>query len=567
MQNFITPQRHLRSGDMMRRLACIMLVIAILSPLGFVDANSGNQFDGVLTSETMWFPSQYPVKLYGDLTVPAGVTLTILPGVKVDLGQYRLIVNGVLKSNGTSESPVVITSSIDKNSIYWANAPLPECVTLKSGSVGSAIKHTIITEPVFFYDSVEATNSSFQALGLYSGSSRLYGNEINGLYVYNGSAVITCNKITDILVRDGTPEIVNNTINWRGSSGFWEGRCMTVWGGQPMIANNTITGRAMIGDYDGAYGVHSSPVFLGNTFLDGIDLEGANQATVANNFFRPSENPAILCQIGNASISNNSIFGTNKSQTGIEVQNIITYSSFVDPETKILKYFGVVEANESFFITGNYISNCQIAISAGHGNAIISNNTISGNSIGINVNPSYYSTALNYDTRADNTTLSIQENIISNNSVGVQYDNTPVYASFFSDVKELANWISDGKIVAYQSVVIIRYNDIYDNTEYNFRQYRGNYTLANSVEVTATNNWWGTTDYNAISQSIYDKTDDPALGAVTFTPFNTSPSNSASTSMGLNSPTFFTAAAVGVCVAIVAAVLIRKRARKTVKQS
>lgn len=55
------------------------------------------------------------------------------------------------------------------------------------------------------------------------------------------------------------------------------------------------------------------------------------------------------------------------------------------------------------------------------------------------------------------------------------------------------------------------HNNIYGNTQYNLK-------LTGSGNVTAANNWWGTTDTNTINAKIYDKNDNLNLGTVTYTP-------------------------------------------------
>jgi hypothetical protein len=55
-------------------------------------------------------------------------------------------------------------------------------------------------------------------------------------------------------------------------------------------------------------------------------------------------------------------------------------------------------------------------------------------------------------------------------------------------------------------------NNIYDNSNYNI--------LSNvTCNVNATNNWWGTTDTQAINNTIYDFKNDPNWGNVSFVPF------------------------------------------------
>ncbi|XXF79847.1 MYXO-CTERM sorting domain-containing protein [Myxococcaceae bacterium GXIMD 01537] len=78
---------------------------------------------GPLPSDTTWTPAGNPYHLTGDLTVPAGMTLTLQPGVVVtfantdglgtgtNTSEAELIVNGTLLSQGTSASPVSITAT------------------------------------------------------------------------------------------------------------------------------------------------------------------------------------------------------------------------------------------------------------------------------------------------------------------------------------------------------------------------------------------------------------------------------------------------------------------------
>ncbi|PVX23672.1 MAG: hypothetical protein CW691_09945, partial [Candidatus Bathyarchaeum sp.] len=60
------------------------------------------------------------------------------------------------------------------------------------------------------------------------------------------------------------------------------------------------------------------------------------------------------------------------------------------------------------------------------------------------------------------------------------------------------------------------YNNIYDNSEYNIN-------FLSTSSLNATYNWWGTTDTEAIAQTIYDYYEDFYLGKVNFTPLLTEP--------------------------------------------
>ncbi len=83
--------------------------------------------------------------------------------------------------------------------------------------------------------------------------------------------------------------------------------------------------------------------------------------------------------------------------------------------------------------------------------------------------------------------LTIQNNTIANNSIGIH---------------------SDGELE-------MTYNNIQDNSQYSVYSSQANSNVPY--------NWWGTTDTQAINQSIYDNKNDLNLGTVNFVPFLTEP--------------------------------------------
>ena len=80
------------------------------------------------------------------------------------------------------------------------------------------------------------------------------------------------------------------------------------------------------------------------------------------------------------------------------------------------------------------------------------------------------------------------------------------------------NTITDSAVgiqLHYGYPQLISNNNIYDNTI--------NFKLDNNHSFNCTGNWWGTTDQQAIGNSIYDFKYDFTLGTVNFVPFLTSP--------------------------------------------
>ena len=145
----------------------------------------------------------------------------------------------------------------------------------------------------------------------------------------------------------------------------------------------------------------------------------------------------------------------------------------------------------------------------GGGNSTIVGNTISKSSIGI---------AIEIDKSTLQTVL-IEKNLIINNNEGIEIyqDRGPVNSPIILD-----NTITNNTIGIYLKAVIsqsISNNNIYNNSNYNIKNEGGN--------VDATYNWWGTTDAQAISQTIYDFKNNFIWGTVSFVSFLTLPNNQA----------------------------------------
>jgi hypothetical protein len=63
---------------------------------------------------------------------------------------------------------------------------------------------------------------------------------------------------------------------------------------------------------------------------------------------------------------------------------------------------------------------------------------------------------------------------------------------------------------------------MYNNSEYNIYN-------AHSSDITAPNNWWGTTDTDAIDDNIYDHYDAPSYGIVYYNPYLNAPAGTTDT--------------------------------------
>jgi len=165
----------------------------------------------------------------------------------------------------------------------------------------------------------------------------------------------------------------------------------------------------------------------------------------------------------------------------------------------------------TYSVSGNNITNRQgnDVINAGDSGTITGNVIWGGSEAGIR-----------RDEFPTGSTI-IEKNFIVNNQWGILIgrgdDNSTI----------------QNNTIAYNQVGIksptssetITNNNIQNNTQYNMD--------AGSESVTVSNNWWGTTDQQAISNSIYDSKNDFNLGTVNFVPFLAAPNPQAPS---LNTP-------------------------------
>ncbi len=386
----------------------LILLIAIASltvgSIRFVLAQSGTSVGGLISSDTTWTAVNSPYNLIGPVGVVAGVTLTIQPGVTVNLNSYYMQINGSLSAIGTSTSPINITG-VTQNPLGAPTTP-----------------HGLIF--------LAATNGNGTS-GQTNGGSVLQNANINTISISTSSVQISNCHIADCLfIVSGSPVITDSTI-WGINTGEY--------GGSPTISGNIITG--------------DEPIFVtgGSPQISNNNIEGGCHP---DPYGRPTYTQAgiQLRAPNNASITGNRIYG-------------------------VFAVAGI--------LVGDFDSTSR------YGN----NPTITGNSIANNYDAYLNAYCTGIKITDNGATPTIQTNTIAVNTV------CPYNAVIMSS----------------SSSAKINYN--------NFQG--GNQTLyllsGAASNVDATNNWWGTADQQAISQTIHDFKNDFTLGTVNFVPFLTAP--------------------------------------------
>jgi len=230
-------------------------------------------------------------------------------------------------------------------------------------------------------------------------------------------------------------------------------------------------------------------------------------------------------QTGSGCIIENAVM----DKTGVTISSSIKFSN------NQLSGAGISVAGGSPVISHNVLSS-GVSITIGRGSPFIANNQLDGGYISINGDvdsPIITSNVISnpdpqwpYSTSAcisliggnfqnNNGLALIEKNVLENSQTGVELTENENY-DINKPIRIRYNTIENNEVgisITDRFSPTITNNNIYNNNV--------NIKLSSfaSRNVTATNNWWGTTDTQAISQSIHDFEDDFDLGKVTFIPF------------------------------------------------
>jgi len=286
---------------------------------------------GIIDSDTTWTKANSPYDLAESVTIKKGVTLTIEPGVTLDLIEegypigYDLVVEGTLVARGSDTEPILFNGRsiiFEQSSTSWNDQTSSGCI----------IENALLNGALY----INCT------------SPKIHGNSINGnINIYGGSPVISDNKILpesycNIQINDGTPAFLNNIINCH----------LRISDGSAVISNNTIT--------------------LTNSLFEETIGVTADSPVISNNIITSTNKIAVRINSGTPTISNNIIKGGN--EIGIR----LVASSL---------------APNDAFVSGNIISDCNVtgveAVGYAHQidwyKAVIERNLIVNNQNGIRI--------------------------------------------------------------------------------------------------------------------------------------------------------------------------------------
>jgi hypothetical protein len=454
----------------------------------------------VIGSDTTWTKAGSPYNLTGPVLVD-GVTLTIEAGVIVQMNDYEILVHGTLRAIGSSTEKILFNHgklSFSQYSSGWDEQT-------DSGSVFDycVLNFSTIVSNV----SLRLTNSDLGMM--YLGDSSLISDNT----LHSPIEVGSFNNISDNYCWHGITAEHSNFICDNNISKLYAGDSNTIHnnvirldvevGQSASVYNNTINREISVG--------HSSQ-FLNNT------LYGIVQATasvISNNLiFHPRGTSQYVdprrglftylkydtgIEVdGISEISNNILFGPG--------QDIVTtggYGIHLDDgqstvfNNTIFDYPDGITVDCDATIRGNLLVNNNRSIVVTWGEADIQNNTITGGKEGVvAVGP-----------------VTIERNLITNQSVnGVCCRGPTIIRN---------NTITDVTVAIKVRGDPPSCEIVYNNFE-RYSQF-SIYLESSSSNFDFKNNWWGTTDTQAINMTIRDFKYDFNSGKVNFIPILTEP--------------------------------------------
>ncbi len=235
----------------MKRLWALFGILIIgfglicIETMQFGLAQTGTNVNGIIFSDTIWTKTDSPIILTGPTAINVGVTVTIEPGVMVNINGYYIQVNGTLTAKGTDSERIQINNGLLRFtpvSIGWNDENDTGCIiqyaSLYNASISAsnAIKLdycTVLGGKVIVGDTSTITTNNISSDITTGKQSTVLANQINGSITAGAMSTFFNNKIQGGVLSDDATKIINNTI---GSS-------VVCNGNTSLITNNIINGR------------------------------------------------------------------------------------------------------------------------------------------------------------------------------------------------------------------------------------------------------------------------------------------------------------------------------------
>ena len=509
----------------------------------------GRYVSGQLVGNVVWAVSDSPIGVIGPLLVSSNATLTIQPGVEVDVyGNYALQVDGVLLALGSGVSPVVFTS--------WDEFPLPGdwqglVFTALSTNSPSVLSNVVVE---YAQVGVNCTGSSPQMLN----STVQYCSQ-QGIYLTRSSPLIQgCtiqqNSAQGIYCYDtSSPQVFGNQVVANSSYGIYlYGTAVSNHNCLPVIQGNALSG-------NGTYALYAYNYYQANQLV--VDARSnwwgtADALVIAGLVYDYSDNPswAPVVNFGNwlgaaggapapgravsGQILSNTTWQLSDSpivvigsllvtsnatltiQPGVQVQFYGNYALQVDGALQVLGASNqpvVFTSGKSFPARGDWQGLVFTALST-NSPSVLSNAVVQYAQVGVSCtgsSPQILNSTVQYCSQ-QGIYLTRSSPLIQGCTIQ-QNSSYGLYCYDTSSPQVLGNQVvsnSSYGIYLYGTAVsnhnclpVIQGNALSGNGTYALYAYY--YYQANKVVVDARSNWWGTADASVIAGLVYDYNDNP----------------------------------------------------------
>jgi parallel beta-helix repeat protein len=446
-----------------------MLLISILAGLPKL-VNAQEYVGGMLTADAVYSKALNPYIVTEPLIVPAGITLTIEPGVQLNfmVRTSLRIEGGTLIADGTENNRIIFTAH------------------------GASGENEKIWDGIVFF----VSGTEFDADGNYVG-----GNLIRSADVKLTTTGIGLSDTALLLAED--IRITNCSYGV-----FLESE-------SSLVLRNSLIDRCSYGMYiknSGSNEISSSSI----TNCDiGIFFPSNNTSRfnrIINNNISNNRNIALFLSLGQSQIQYNLIHG-----------NTVAYNN-------IGLHIGNGGTEDAGFntVSGNIIHNNDIGIKLSQDKDTLRGNHLENNETGILLSrASLCVIEQNFISNSSNWGIILTDasnsNVLSNNSVLNNFAGIKVTEK---DLKySTQNQFNHNSLSGNQNEVFLFEAGPQSGIHFNSIRGRDNQLFVNRFEndLLATNNYWFTNDTLLIDQMIFDVHDDSSFGEVIYKPFLESP--------------------------------------------